>query len=174
MISRRTLALAGASLLMTSALPAFAQSGPTANDPLAIVDGIYKRAASGKGDGGGGFVLENKAAKAKYFSKQLVALWIKADDHMKGDIGPIDFDPVTNSQEPDVKSFAVTSEKQDAGAATIAVTLTGSAPRGNLADSVIRYDFVRDGGHWKIDDIRGAEGGKPWSVRELITTSLKN
>ncbi len=36
---------------------------------------------------------------------------------------PVDFDPVTNSQDPDVKSFKVIAEKQDAAKATIAVTL---------------------------------------------------
>jgi hypothetical protein len=47
-------------------------------------------------------------------------------------------------------------------------------PRANPDDDVVRYDFVRDGGHWKIDDIRGATDGKPWSVRGLLTYSLKN
>src|SRR6516165_98780 len=84
---------------------------PAANDPVAIVTAIYTRAAKGKGDSGGGFVYENKAAKAKYLSKALIALWAKADAHtQKGDVGPIDFDPVTNSQDPDVKSFTQTTE----------------------------------------------------------------
>jgi hypothetical protein len=38
----------------------------------------------------------------------------------------------------------------------------------------IRYDFVRDGAQWKIDDIRGAEDSKPWSIREMLNESLKN
>src|ERR1700737_2156368 len=96
------------------------------NDPQGIVTAIYTRAAKGKGDGGGAFVIENKAAKVKYLSKSLVALWAKADAHTpKGDVGPIDFDPVTNSQEPDVKSFTVVAEKLEAQKAVIAVTLTG-------------------------------------------------
>jgi hypothetical protein len=36
----------------------------------------------------------------------------------------------------------------------------------------LRYDFVRDGGHWKIDDIRGASA-KPWSMREKFNFSLR-
>src|SRR5258708_39669827 len=93
----------------------------------------------------------------------------------KGDVGSVDFDPVTNSQEPDVKSFAAAAEKSDPNTATIAVTITGSnAPRANAADAVIRYDFVRDAGQWKIDDIRGAEDGKPWSLRGMLSDALKN
>src|ERR1700710_1843024 len=108
MISRRSLISTGlAAVLACSSHRAFA-APPSPNDPLAIVNAIYARAAKGKGNGGGAFIIENKAAKAKYLSKSLVDLWAKADAHTpKGDVGPVDFDPVTNSQEPDVKSFKV-------------------------------------------------------------------
>ena len=89
-------------------LPCRARRALAADDPAGILTAIYTRAAKGKGDGGGAFVIEDKAAKAKYLSKSLVALWAKADAHTpKGDGGPIGFDPVTNSQDPDVKSFKV-------------------------------------------------------------------
>jgi hypothetical protein len=119
--------------------------------------------------------MENKAAKTKYLSKSLAELWAKADAHTrKGDVGPVEFDPATNSQDPDVKSFTVTPEKSDAASALIAVTITGHrAPRGNAADAVIRYDFVQDGGLWKISDIKGAVEGKPWSIRRILSNSLK-
>ena len=178
MITRRTLVLTGTAgavrLCRFGASPIAAP--PAANDPVAIVNAIYARAAKGKGDGGGAFVIENKAAKAKYLSKSLVALWAKADAHTpKGDVGPVDFDPVTNSQEPDVKSFNVVAEKLEADKAVIAVTITGrSAPREKPADNTIRYDFVRDDGQWKIDDITGASDGEPWSIRGMLAESLKS
>jgi hypothetical protein len=109
MLTRRTFVAAA---LLASISPAFAET-PAPGDPVAILTAIYTRAAKGKGkgDGGGAFVIENKAAKSKYLSKALVALWAKADAHTpKGDVGPVDFDPVTNSQEPDVKSFKVDAE----------------------------------------------------------------
>jgi hypothetical protein len=176
MITRRTLVFTGAAGLFVAALRSALADAPTPNDPVAIINAIYAQAAKGKGDGGGAFVIENKSAKARYLSKSLIALWAKADAHTpKGDVGPVDFDPVTNSQEPDVKSFTVTPEKLDAGTAVIAVTIAGNnAPRANAADAVIRYDFVRDGGHWKVDDIRGAEDGKPWSIRSMLNDALKN
>jgi uncharacterized protein DUF3828 len=176
MISRRALVLTGMAGLFVTASRSVLADPPTTNDPVAIINAIYARAAKGKGDGGGAFVIENKSAKAKYLSKSLTALWAKADVHTpKGDVGPVDFDPITNSQDPDVKSFTVAPEKLDAGTAVIAVTIAGNnAPRGNAADAMIRYDFVRDGGHWKIDDIRGAVDGKPWSIRSMLSDSLKN
>jgi len=173
MITRRELILSGAASLLAATLP---NEAPAADDPAGIITAIYTRAAKGKGDTGGAFVFENKAAKANYLSKSLIALWAKADARTrKGDVGPVDFDPVTNSQDPDVKSFKVAVEKQEADKATIAVTIDGhQGPRTKPADGTIRYDFVRDAGPWKIDDIRGSAEGKPWSIRGLLVDSLKN
>jgi hypothetical protein len=174
MITRRALALTGTIALLASAVSRAAP--PSTNDPVAIVTAIYVRAARGKGDGGGAFVTENKAAKAKYLSKALTALWAKADAHTpKGDVGPVDFDPVTNSQEPDVKSYNVVAEKLEGDKAAIAVTIAGrGAPREKPIDNTIHYLFVRDDGQWKIDDISGASDGEPWSIRAMLADSLKN
>ncbi|MEH2546488.1 hypothetical protein V1283_003133 [Bradyrhizobium sp. AZCC 2262] len=173
MITRRELILSGAAGLLAATLP---HEAPAADDPAGIVTAIYTRAAKGKGDSGGAFVFENKAAKANYLSKSLIALWAKADARTrKGDVGPVDFDPVTNSQDPDVKSFKVAVEKQEADKATIAVTIDGhQGSRTKPADGTIRYDFVRDAGQWKIDDIKGSVEGKPWSIRSLLVDSFKN
>jgi Protein of unknown function (DUF3828) len=162
------------SALLATASPAFAVM-PAASDPVAILTAIYTRAAKGKGDGGGAFVIENKAAKAQYLSKALVALWSKADAHTpKGDVGPVDFDPVTNSQEPDVKSFKVEPEKMEADKATIAVTITGHRNDRKPADMIVRYDFVREVNSWRIDDIKGSSDGEAWSIRKMLTDSLKS
>ena len=179
MITRRALISTSLTGLFASlfagatARAAFAESA-SGGDPVAIVTAIYTRAAKGKGDGGGGFVIENKAAKAKYLSKSLIALWAKADAHTaKGDVGPIDFDPVTNSQDPELKSFKVVAETLAADKAAIAATIAGSQPRTKSDDETVRYDFVRDGDKWKIDDIKGAIDGAPWSIRGMLQDSLK-
>jgi hypothetical protein len=172
MLTRRALVLSG---LFATFATAHAEP-PAGGEPVAIMTAIYTRAAKGKGTDGGEFVYENKAAKAKYLSKSLIVLWAKADAHTpKGDVGPIDFDPVTNSQEPDVASFQVNPEKLEADKALIAVTITGRIkPPPKPADQLIRYDFVRDGSAWKIDDIKGASDGEPWSIRAMLADSLKN
>ena len=174
MITRRSLILT--SLLIATDAPLSRAEPATSDDPVAILTAIYTRAAKGKGDGGGGFVIANKAAKAKYPSKSLVALWAKADAHTpKGDVGPVDFDPVTNSQDPDVKSFKLDTEKLDDGKALIAVTLEehhGKRPK--PAEAVIRYEFVREPVGWKIDDIQGSSDGEAWSIRAMLNDSLKN
>jgi Protein of unknown function (DUF3828) len=174
-ITRRALVLTGATALLAGAISRAGLADPvTPDDPRTIINDIYTR--RGKGDGGGGFVTSSKSDRARNLSRSLAALWLKADAHTpKGDVGPVDFDPVTNSQEPDVKSFSLTTENFNSERATIAVTLTGhQAPRANAADAVIRYDFIRDPVQWKIDDIHGADDGKPWSLRGMLSESLKN
>ena len=174
MITRRALISTAMTGLLTSAMARPALAEPPSPDPVGILTAIYTRAAKGKGDGGGAFVIENKAAKAKYLSKSLIALWAKADAHTpKGDVGPVDFDPVTNSQDPDVKSFKVTADKLEADKAAVAVTMTGRSPRKSPADDVVHYDFVREAGGWKIDDIKGSADGEAWSIRGMLEESLK-
>jgi len=172
MLTRRKLILSSATGLLAVAVP---HAMSAADDPAAILTAIYTRVAKGKGGSGGTFVIQ-KAARAKYLSNALAALWAKADARTrKGDSGPVDFDPVTNSQDPDVKSFRVVAEKQDSSKATMAVTIESHQKdaRANPADKTIRYDFVHETGQWKIDDIKGAVDGTPWSVRALLTASLK-
>jgi hypothetical protein len=172
MLTRRTLVLTGLiGMLAANDQRAARAEPPSANDPVAIVTSIYTRATKGRGDGGGGFVIENKAAKAKYLSKSLIELWAKADAHTpKGDVGPVDFDPVTNSQDPDVKSFKVDAEKLETDKAVIAGRNT---PPRKGADQVVRYAFVHEGDKWRIDDIKGASDGEPWSIRAMLEDSLK-
>jgi hypothetical protein len=173
MVTRRKLILSGATALLATVLPRHAAA---ADDPAGILTAIYTRVAKGKGDGGGTFVIQTKAARTKYLSNALVALWAKADVRTrKGDGGPVGFDPVTNSQDPDVKSFRVAAEKQAADKATVAVTIEShlQEARANPVDKTIRYDFVHEAGQWKIDDIKGAVDGGPWSVRALLVDSLK-
>ena len=180
MITRRMLVLTGmvaplAGLLPHPTLSATpAPAPPAPSDPLAIVNAIYARVIKGKGNGGGGFVIENKAAKAKYLSKSLIKLWAAADAHTpKGDVGPVDFDPVTNSQQPDIKSFDTEAEKLEPTKAVIAVTITSRTPLVRPADKIIRYSFVLEGKQWKIDDISGTSDGEAWSIRDMLTDSLK-
>ncbi len=176
MIGRRELILWGTASLFAAALPHPALAKPPADDPAGIVTGIYTRAVQGKGDSGGNFVVGNKIARSKYLSKSLAALWARADARTrKGEVGPIDFDPITNSQDPDVKSFKVTAEKQEGDKVTIAVTIEGhQGPRPKPADQTVRYQFVQEDGQWKIDDIKGSADGRPWSVRSILAASLKS
>lgn len=172
MLDRRIFLLA---IVVLTAPPAFAQA-PSPDDPVAFLNAIYARTAKGKGDSGGIFIFNTKAGKAKYLSNSLASLWRQAEARTpKGDAGPIDFDPVTNSQDPDIKSFNVSPEKIEAERATLAVSFSTRHLKFNdQKDTVIHYDLVRGPNGWKIDDIRGTTDGQAWAVRALLNLSLKD
>jgi Protein of unknown function (DUF3828) len=175
MINRRNFVFTGLVAGAIAPRAHAAQPPASQSDPVAILTAIYTRVAKGKGNSGGGFVIEDKAAKAKYLSKSLIDLWARADANTKkGDAGPIDFDPVTNSDEPDVKSFKVAAEKLETDSALIAVTITGRTARSKPSDEIIRYKFVREDGKWKIDDISGTVDGEAWSLRDILAESLRD
>ena len=60
-----------------------------------------------------------------------------------------------------MKSFKPETEKLD-------------RKRPNLADAVIRSEFVREPNGWKIDDIEGSSDGEAWSTRGMLNDYLKN
>ena len=66
------------------------------------------------------------------------------------------------------------AEKQEADKAVIAVMIDShQGPPPKPADRIIRYEFVREAGGWKIDEIKGAVDGEAWSLRAIITDFLK-
>ena len=73
-----------------------------------------------------------------------------------------------------MKSFKVDAEKMEADKATLAVTIAGHRNDRKPADLIVRYDFVREAGSWRIDDIKGASDGEAWSIRKMLTDSLKS
>ena len=157
-------------VLFASAIAASAQT--QGQEPAAIVTSIYKKASAGNGESGGHFLWLKAKDRPRSMSKSLVALWAKADKHERpGEMGAIDFDPVTSSQDPRVRFFDVKTEKQDDTTTTVAASFGVQRKEPPL---VVRYDFVREGNQWKIDNIRGDVEKKPWSIRAKLTLFLKH
>jgi hypothetical protein len=167
MLDRRTvLALIATQVLSTAAT--------AAETPEAFITGIYRQLAAGKGDRGGQFIWLDPTNRKRYFSASIVALWRKAEAATPEGDALIDFDPMTNSQDPDVKSFKVTAENVTPTKASFAVKITSRQfQRAHAEDAVIRYDLVLERGRWWIDDIRGGSGDNKWSLREMLTFALK-
>lgn len=170
MITRRLFA---AAVIALSAAPPLAVG---AESPAAPVIKIYQRVvASYDGNNGnaenGFFIMENDKARRQYFSARTAKLWREADaDTPKGDVDALDFDPVTNSQDPQVRAFDTSIEKQDGKSATVLVRISDKP--GPITPPArrefIRYDMVLERGRWLIDDIRGTIDSE-WSVRKIMS-----
>lgn len=153
---------------MTS--PASAQK---AAEPEAIVKSFYEAVMTNT-DGGFGVNDEDR----KILTKSLRKLWNDADMKVnpKGeDVGAIDFDIVSLSQDPNVSSYSVKTEKRDERSASIAASFTiGPQNIKSGKKEVVRYDFLREDGEWKVDNVRAVIEKKPWSLRGSLQESLKN
>ncbi|WP_315832842.1 DUF3828 domain-containing protein [Bradyrhizobium prioriisuperbiae] len=145
-------------------------------DPAAIVTWIYRDAGkpSAPADDAKNIILwDSNRKRMKIFSQSLMAQWAKADKRASGD-AVIDFDPVSNSQDPDIKSVAIAAKSSSSNRATIAATLTPTGRRVNATTDVVRCDFVRDGDEWKIDNMRGHAGSQSWAIRDMLAHALRN
>ncbi len=150
-----------------------APAGPPANaqTPEQIVRWIYaeavKRDSSG-GQNGGTIFGGAKGPIRRLFSTAFLREWDAAQARIKksGDMG-LDFDPVSNSQDPAIGRVTYTVESTSADKSTVGATF-GSLHEPKAKPQTIRYDFVREGGAWKIDNIRGNVENDSWSMRELM------
>jgi hypothetical protein len=80
-----------------------------------------------------------------------------------GDAPDLDFDPVTNSNDPSVHDLRIRTMSKSA---TQAVVIADFQSHQDTERSVLRYDLVREQG-WKVDDIT-ASGKNSWHVRKII------
>jgi hypothetical protein len=146
--------------------PAFAEE-PSPKD---LVTQIYRISAGPKGDYGAPSGFEDKQVR-KHFTKSLLAAQKAMDQRSKKLNEPImDFDPVTNSQDPSVVHLTIDVESADAAKTIVAASFDrADGPKRN----VVRYIFVREDGAWKLDDMRGEEGDDKWDLREVMSPKAK-
>jgi|SRR6185437_6709599 hypothetical protein len=168
---RASLALACSLAFPLALTPALAAG----SGPAAPVTAIYQRVVAsydGKQNNteNGYFIMKSDKARRRYFSARTAKLWREADRLTpKGDVDALDFDPVTNSQDPLVRAFDTSIERQGAKSATVLVRI--SEKPGPIAQPAprdfIRYDMVLERSRWLIDDIRGTVDSA-WSVRKIM------
>jgi hypothetical protein len=150
-----TLALA-ASL---APLPAFAAE----RAPAQIVADIYRIAGGPQGDyqtGG----IEEKGVRAQ-FTRSLLKAIDAMNKRSKAANEPIlDFDPITDSQDPTVNDLKIAPEPGESAHPIVDASFDSGASERR----VVRYAFVREGIAWKVDDISGGSGDGKWDLRQII------
>jgi hypothetical protein len=154
---RRTfLVLIGASLFAPQALAAEAA-------PADMVAAIYRLYAGPKGDYKNGSI-EDKRVAANFTASLRKALAAMNARSKKLNEPILDFDPVTDSQDPAVERLSIAPESESVVAATF---FSGEVKH------VVRYVFVKENGAWRIDDISGGEGDDKWDLRDIIKPGAK-
>lgn len=154
----RTFVLAAAAVVGL-AMPALALEPPEA-----FVEHVY--AVQYPAGGADGVSILEAAQVGRYFSKAVAAA-IKADDEKStkaGEIGAIDFDLSSDSQDPQVSDVKLTRRSADAKKAVVDVSFS-NGPSVRVA---LVYDLVVQGGAWRIADIRKEKADEGWSLRDLL------
>ncbi len=139
------------------------------SDPKSFVEGLYKKITAGKGESGGQQFWLDPKARPKTFSKSLVAAWKKAEAQVpKGEVGPLDFDPFTASQDPRVKKVVVRLVSSEGAKAEVEVKVY--SPEALQADEpvVLSISLVDEAGAWKIDDMLDHSPSNGWRLRDFM------
>jgi len=129
-----------------------AQRAASANSPDGVVRELYRVHNNGRGH-----VFDRKGKKYiyKFFDQKLAdLLWKDITETPEGEVGNLDFDPLYNAQDTEIKNFAVGRADIKGETGVVPVTFT------NFGGKVsIKFNVKLVNGNWKIDDINYGEIG---------------
>lgn len=157
-------------LLLTVSTIGFAQAKKTttkttAATPQQIVKDLYAAQKSEKTSPF--FQTKNRALVDKYFAKDLADMIWNDAVAAKGEVGAIDFDPLYNSQDPQITNLVVGAPKEDSGPDDVIVKV--DFKNNGKADSVGFTIRREEDKQWKIHDISYSSGDELASILRYST-----
>lgn len=118
--------------------------------PEALVAKLYKAHDAEKSPF---FQAEDRALVDHYFTKELADFLWKDAKESKGEVGVIDFDPLYNAQDTEIKNFVVNKAKVDGAKATVVASFVNFEEKTRITFKLVQQDDA-----WKISDIQYTEG----------------
>lgn len=137
--------------------------------PSDLVAEMYRTAGGPSGDASdGASIFFDEANRKRFLSRRLRAAFMAMLRHTpKGDAPNLDFDPVTNGNDPSFHDLHIKTESENSAGA---VVIADFVSHQDTVRTVLRYFLVRENGGWKVDDI--VAGGKSeWRLNKLIEGS---
>lgn len=127
-------------------LPKEKLQGPAISFPETVVKELYRVHRNGAGH-----VFEKRGRKLqqKFFDPGLAALiWKNLSETPEGEVGNIDFDPLFNAQDTQIKRFRIGAADTNGSSATVPVTFM------NFDQKVrILFRLVNTKAGWKVSNI---------------------
>src|SRR6516225_2199899 len=123
---------------------------PAAISPTKVVTDLYS-AHKGKAD-----PLQYPASKkllGAYFEKGLLSLFLKDQSESKGEVGKLDFDPLYDAQDFDIKDFSIALVAQQKDSAEVAASFKNIGTNEKI---VFLLSNTAQG--WRITDIKYSDG----------------
>lgn len=156
-------------LLALGALAAPGLAIAQAETPEALVRALYG-AHSPANNRDGPSVIHSAHLRARFLTPALSGAIARMQERSRRAGGltddTLDFDPITDSQDPEVNNLQVRQHSADAERATVTVTFT----RGENGRVTLNYILARIDGAWRVYDIFKPPGGghEGWSLRRLL------
>lgn len=155
------------SILLIMAISMASLGAALAGDgrPAALVTEVY-----GKVGPGGHFqqplaIFADDSLRQRYLSKRLRAAVADMEKNtQEGDIPNLDFDVVSDSQDPDVRDLKIKAESARAGEAAVTADFRSHTDKER---TVLHYTLLQEDGSWKIDEVV-ASGKSHWRVSDII------
>jgi hypothetical protein len=127
-------------------LPKEKLEGPVISFPEAVVKELYRVHRNGNGHV---FERQGRKQQQRFFDQKLAALiWKNLSETPEGEVGNIDFDPLYNAQDTQIKNFRVGASTVKGNTATVPVTFMNF-------DQRVRIEFrlVNTKAGWKVSNI---------------------
>lgn len=151
-------------------LAAFAKLSPEA-PPEAVVAALYRAAGGVGGDYSHPIsIFADPLGRATFLSTGLREALDAMDKRTQpGDVPDLDFDPVTSSQDPNVRDLKIVAERQETGKGEDKAAVRVSFGRsGDKSKPItLRYWLVRQSDGWRIDDIANM-GKDAWRIGAIL------
>ncbi len=158
--------------VLTAMSPALAAGA--SSSPCDFVKDVYAFSAGKDGKWSGRSAYTDEKARARFLSKSLLQSIIADEKKSQGEEGAVDYDPISNSQDPSINNLTYSVVSTSADAAIVKARFTLAKDAASPATEV-SYDLIREEGAWKINDIRGAgpRDRTEHSVRKLLNDAAK-
>jgi hypothetical protein len=140
-----------------AAAPVAAAPVTPAETPESVVADLYEQHTH---DRGPFFQTEHRDRVDHFFVKDLAdLLWTDAVES-NGEVGALEFDPLYNAQDTDIKNFKISPAVIEANKAHVPVTFDNFGSKTEIV-----YSLENEGGSWKISDMQWDKEG---TLRELL------
>ena len=110
-----------------------------------------------------------QSMREKYFTKSFDVLVTTAETKAAHDHdAALDFDPIVSGQDAEIGKVTLKTDLIENGKAAVSASFV------NLGQpTIVAYDFLKEEGVWKINDIKGTTEKEAWSVRKILTSRGK-
>lgn len=133
-------------------------------EPRDIVAALYRLAAAEAKKAKPLSPFDDPKAREKYFSKSFDVLVTDAETKAAHDgRAALDFDPISASQDAELQKVTLKTDLLSLSKAVVSATFLN-----HKQPTIVTYDFVKEGGAWQIDDIKGTTEKEAWSVRKIL------